>query len=165
METQSVIDLTETTVVPIPSGTTIDLTENEPSSDTTLGKRKHSETVSESTDHDYDKPNQEADTSSSADEDAADDIVLSMDGDRTVHVEIIAVEKVHNTHIFRIVKFLEYEGLSEEDVNLLYNTYHGCDLPFWRGELPAGYAEFAPRDWPELCMTAGKPTVIRLVLN
>lgn len=158
--TSGVIDLTGlwygmSTVVPIPSGTVIDLTAEAESCDGTTfecgGKRKAD------TDEDQNEPalpvkkrklvacttSEEEEDEDEDDDDYYRETELKYGGNEELIVEVFNV--VGN--VYRLCCFVKYEDLCEDDVAFLVENYDMCDIPL---ESLPGFSKdlmYMPCDW------------------
>lgn len=154
-----VIDLTEPTVVPIPSGTVIDLTAKSESCDGTTfecgGKRKADTEIAPSPKNAKSEEEEEEEE----DDDSEDERELKYGGDEELIVEVFDVVGKN----YRLAFFVKYEELCEDDVTFLVENYDMCDIAI--KYLP-GFEEnmmIFPCDWcPSECRLIRTP-VIRIM--
>lgn len=173
-----VIDLTEPVVVPIPSGTVIDLTAEADTCDGTSfecgGKRKADTDIarspkitkeksscfsSPSCEEKDEKDEEEEEEEDEDDDDSEDERELKYGGNEELIVEVFNV--VGN--VYTLVCYVKYEELCEDDVTFLVENYDMCDIAL--KYLP-GYEnnmKILPCDWcPSECREIRTP-VIRIM--
>jgi len=161
--TSGVIDLTEPVVVPIPSGTVIDLTAEAESCDGTSfecgGKRKADTDIAPPPKVTKDKLSCSSSSDEKDEDDSVDERELKYGGDEELIVEVFNVVG----KVYTLVCFVKYEELCEDDVTFLVENYDMCDIPL--KDLP-GYEKnmmILPCDWcPSECSEIRTP-VIRLM--